>query len=86
MCPCTYFMTKRNHSLGSIITLKKTFLEVMSFSWYPDRLLRVIGPHHILTLHLNREILKYTIEHIIIFKKLAKTSRAKLLRKCLKTL
>ena len=51
-------MANLNNSFGAIITLKETFLKVVSLSWNPDRLLRVVGSHQILTLHLNGEILK----------------------------
>ena len=59
-----YLMTDLNDSFGSIIALEKAFLEVVRLSWNPDGLLRVVGSHLILSLHLHGEKLKETITNM----------------------
>jgi hypothetical protein len=48
-----YLMADHDHGLLSIVALQETFLEVMAFSWNPDRLLGVIRTEHVLTLLLH---------------------------------
>ena len=46
-------MTAHNNGFGAVITLEETLPETVVISWDPDRLLRVVGLEHVLTLHLQ---------------------------------
>ena len=46
-------MTTHNNGFGAVVTLEETLPETMVISWDPDRLLRVVGLEHVLTLHLQ---------------------------------
>jgi len=49
----TYLMANLNNGFDAIVALEETFLEVVRFSWNPDRLLGIVGTQLVLTLHLH---------------------------------
>jgi hypothetical protein len=51
-------MSNLDNGFDTIVALKETFLEVVALSWNPDRLLGIVRPVLVLTLHLQGEKLE----------------------------